>query len=156
MKVNIQIALDDTSQYELPSLEEFEQWAKAVVRDEFEIGVRIVEKNESAALNHRYRQCSSPTNVLAFPFETPLPEGKNYLGDVVITAALTEEEARQQGKAIKSHWVHLFVHGLLHLQGYDHHDDDTTAEMQAYETKVLNLLGFPDPYGVMSPKSADT
>ena len=56
------------------------------------------------------------------------------------------EEARQQRKAVGAHWAHLVVHGVLHLQGYDHDNDADAARMEARETQIVTELGYPDPY----------
>jgi probable rRNA maturation factor len=57
-----------------------------------------------------------------------------------------EREAAEQRKTPTQHWAHLLVHGLLHLQGYDHITDDEAETMEALETRILATLGFPDPY----------
>ncbi len=119
----------------------------AAGRDEdSEISLRIVDSDEMQALNARYRGKDKPTNVLSFPAE--LPEGVTVplLGDIAICAAVVEREAKEQQKELKAHWDHMLVHGVLHLLGYDHEDDDEAAEMEALETRVLADLGWPNPY----------
>ena len=59
---------------------------------------------------------------------------------------MVESEAAEQRKTATQHWAHLLVHGLLHLQGYDHITDDEAETMEALETRILATLGFPDPY----------
>jgi len=87
----------------------------------------------------------SATNVLAFPGDA---EHLDYdcLGDLVICAPLVAVEAEAQGKATEAHWAHLVVHGMLHLQGFDHQDAVQTREMEALEIKSLDTLGFANPY----------
>jgi probable rRNA maturation factor len=64
----------------------------------------------------------------------------------VICAAVVEREAREQGKAPLAHWAHMVVHGMLHLQGYDHIEDSEAEAMEAEEIVILRHLGFPNPY----------
>ncbi len=115
--------------------------------------VRIVSEAESQELNRAYRDKDYPTNVLSFPYDpAPLPLDEDeadeidYLGDLVICLPVMEREAAEQGKTPTQHWAHLLVHGLLHLQGYDHITDSDAEEMEALETDILGKLGFPDPY----------
>ncbi len=68
------------------------------------------------------------------------------LGDVVICAPVVAAEAVQQGKALDAHWAHMVIHGVLHLQGYDHHADAGAQRMEALESQLLARLGYPDPW----------
>ena len=68
------------------------------------------------------------------------------LGDLVICAAVVQREAHEQGKPAPAHWAHMVVHGVLHLQGYDHETGAEAATMEARERELLAALGFPDPY----------
>lgn len=108
-----------------------------------QITVRIVDAEEGQALNRDYRGKDYATNVLSFPYDTePV-----VCGDLVICAPVVEREAQEQGKPLMAHFVHLVVHGLLHLQGYDHETGEQDAiEMEQRERIVLQSLGFDDPY----------
>lgn len=107
-----------------------------------EITLRFVGESEGLALNLAYRHQDHATNVLSFPYETePV-----VLGDLVICAPVVEREAREQNKPLLAHYVHLMVHGVLHLQGYDHLTDQEAQHMEQLETRILAGLGFPDPY----------
>ena len=147
MKVTLQIQVSDIDQYQVPMLGEFQSWTDMIAKNEGEVCVRIVDNDESASLNSRYRHLPHATNVLSFPMESPVPLTIPVLGDIVITAPLIRSQAEEQGKNIKSHWAHIFVHGLLHLMGYDHQAQEQAEIMEAYEIKVMNLLGFANPYG---------
>lgn len=131
-----------------PPRQSFEAWVGAVLadREEAELTVRVVGREESHELNMTYRGKDAETNVLSFPAE--LPEGIELplLGDIVICAPLVVDEAREQGKAVDDHWAHLTVHGVLHLLGYDHQDDAEAEVMESMETSLLQSLGMPDPY----------
>jgi probable rRNA maturation factor len=133
----------------LPSPDAIRRWATQALQggeDAVELVVRIVDEAEMTALNQRYRGKSGVTNVLSFPFD-PLPDvASGLLGDVVVCAPVVAEEAIRQGKSPEAHWAHLVMHGVLHLQGYDHHHDPDAHRMEALETRLLAGLGFPDPY----------
>ncbi len=132
----------------LPGDAELEAWAGAALAGEgpAEATLRIVDEEEGAALNQRYRGRQGPTNVLSFPFEAPPGVELPLLGDLVVCAPVVRREAREQGKPEAAHWAHMLVHGMLHLQGHDHQTEDEAARMEALERDILAGLGFPDPY----------
>ncbi|NVK26230.1 MAG: rRNA maturation RNase YbeY [Gammaproteobacteria bacterium] len=115
-----------------------------------ELTVRIVDEAESQELNNTYRGKNKPTNVLSFPFEVPeyLPEEMDFplLGDLIICAQVVNREALEQNKTSEAHWAHMLLHGCLHLLGYDHIDDTEAEEMEALEIKILQKMGFANPY----------
>lgn len=158
--------LDLTVQYAvrarggLPHQNSIRRWVRAALsaaatgrdrRRRLALTVRIVDGRESAALNRRYRGKRGATNVLAFPFAAPPGMASDYLGDVVICAPVVRREARAQGKAERAHWAHMVVHGIMHLQGYDHASRRQAAIMEGMETRILARLGFPDPYAAAPP-----
>lgn len=132
----------------LPTFDEFLRWVTVALqgRTPAELTVRIVAEDESRALNGRYRGKETETNVLSFPAE--LPEGIDLplLGDIVICAPVVAAEAAAQGKPEKAHWAHLTVHGVLHLLGYDHQHEAEAGVMESLEIRLLESLGFPNPY----------
>jgi probable rRNA maturation factor len=130
-----------------PEEDQFRRWAEAAAqREGAEVAIRIVDEAESAELNRTYRHKSGPTNVLSFPFEVPEGVPNELLGDLVICAAVVEREAEEQGKSLEAHWAHMVVHGMLHLQGYDHIEDSEAEAMEAEEIVILAKLGFQNPY----------
>ena len=147
MLIDLQIASKNIDG--LPTLEQIEQWATAAVQpesDDVEMTVRIVDEAESQTLNRTYRAKDRPTNVLSFPFECPTEVSLPLLGDLVICRQVVEYEAAEQEKPLMAHWAHMVVHGSLHLLGYDHIDDTEAEEMESLETKIMQGLGFVDPY----------
>ena len=134
----------------VPSRYYFKRWAAAVLADQrkksSELTIRIVDKEESAALNEAYRHKPGPTNVLSFPFEAPPHLKLKVLGDVVICAPVVAKEALEQQKPLLAHWAHMVVHGVLHLLGYDHVQDNEAEIMEALEIKLLARLGHANPY----------
>lgn len=113
---------------------------------ESEVTIRIVDADESAALNSRYRSKKGATNVLSFPFEPPAGITLPLTGDLIICAPVVTLEAEQQGKPLAAHWAHMVVHGMLHLQGFDHISNTDAEVMEALEIKLLAQLGFSNPY----------
>nr|VFJ57020.1 MAG: probable rRNA maturation factor [Candidatus Kentron sp. FW] len=112
-----------------------------------ELTVRIVDEEEGACLNRRYRGRETATNVLSFPYEVSSVLGLNLLGDIVICAPVVECEAGMRyEKPYHAYWAHMIVHGTLHLFGYDHQSAIEARHMESMETAVLTHMGFPDPY----------
>lgn len=143
--VDLQMAFDGTG---VPSEALFEAWAEKAWQGEnpTEVTIRIVDSDESRELNHQYRGKDKPTNVLSFPFEAPAGITVPLAGDLVICAPVVEQEAREQNKDAVAHWAHMVVHGMLHLQGYDHIEDNEAEVMEALEIRLLAQLGFANPY----------
>jgi probable rRNA maturation factor len=146
LAVDVQWAVEEPS---LPSEKQLAAWARAAWRDgvrDAEVVLRVCGEAESRRLNHEYRGRDSATNVLSFPFE-PLPQiGLSHVGDLLICAPVVAREAREQGKPPDAHWAHMVVHGMLHLQGFDHETDAQADAMETLETEILTGLGFAAPY----------
>lgn len=133
----------------LPTEAEFQQWLNAAVipfQADAEVTIRLVDEQESHALNFEYRGKDRPTNVLSFPFEAPPGMELELLGDLIICRQVVEKEALEQNKPLKAHWAHMVVHGSLHLLGYDHIEDEEAEEMEGLETEIMQNMGFVDPY----------
>jgi probable rRNA maturation factor len=119
-------------------------WARAALSRPAVVTIRYVAEAEARRLNREFRGRDYATNVLTFVYDDA-PRGR-LAGDVVICAPVVAREARAQGKPVLAHHAHLLVHGLLHLQGFDHEREDEAARMERRERTVLGRLGFPDPY----------
>ncbi len=141
---------DEVMAKAIPSLEQIEAWANAVLvaenTGEQEITVRFTDDEESQTLNHEYRGKDKPTNVLSFPFEVPPGIEMNLLGDLVICVPVIMREAQEQDKTPTNHYAHMVVHGILHLLGYDHIDDADADIMEAKEIRILASLNIGNPY----------
>ena len=128
----------------IPAADSLRGFARAAGADG-DLCLRIVDAAESRALNHRYRDRDRPTNVLSFPAQAPVP-GMTMLGDLVLCAPVIAAEAAEQGKPARAHWAHMVVHGVVHLRGHDHENDDEAAAMEGEERRILAALGIADPY----------
>jgi probable rRNA maturation factor len=125
------------------------RWAGAALaplRRSTVLSVRVVGRARSRSLNAHYRQKDKPTNVLSFGGAGRVPDGRCFLGELVICAPIVAQEAREQRKTLLSHWAHMTVHGVLHLRGFDHEVEADAVKMAAREIQILDRLGFSDPY----------
>ena len=126
----------------VPTRPQFRRWVKAALMQEAEIVLRLVDEAEGRELNQQFRGKDYATNVLTFVYDEMQP----LTGDIVLCAPVVSQEAQQQHKDLLAHYAHLTVHGILHLQGYDHIEDAAAAEMEQLETRILATLGYADPY----------
>ncbi|NOQ13646.1 MAG: rRNA maturation RNase YbeY [Methyloprofundus sp.] len=134
----------------IPSDKELQLWiekALAGYSKDTEVLIRVVDNQEIATLNQQYRHKQGATNILSFPFDIPdAVKGVNLLGDLVVCAPVLEKEAETQQKILKDHWAHIIIHGILHLLGYDHVDENDALEMEAKEVLILQQLNIDNPY----------
>lgn len=139
---------------DLPARPLLRRWVRAALESDvadLAIVLRFVEEAESRALNCRYRRRDRATNVLSFVYDDERGAARHRLsGDIVLCAPLLRREATKQGKPLSAHCAHLVVHGMLHLQGYDHERAVEAAKMEAREIAILSRLGFGNPY-LMKP-----
>ena len=146
VEVDVQIAAPAEG---VPGVAQLRRWAAAAVGARAapaEVTVRIVDEVEGRMLNATYRGRDAATNVLSFPYEPAPGVTLPLLGDLVICAPVVAAEAHEQGKALEAHYAHLVVHGMLHLLGHDHQGAEEAAAMEAVEIRILQGLGYEDPY----------
>jgi probable rRNA maturation factor len=135
---------------DVPSAAQLRRWATAALQTDVraaEVSLLIVDEQEGRELNRDYRGKDYATNVLSFALNEgePVP-GMPLFGDIVFAASVIAREAAEQNKTLEEHYAHLTVHGMLHLQGYDHEQDDEAEVMETLETVILARLGYADPY----------
>ncbi|MFZ1548049.1 MAG: rRNA maturation RNase YbeY [Candidatus Nitrotoga sp.] len=133
----------------LPTRQQFRRWITAALQRDVRIVLRIVDDIEGRALNKQFRGKDYATNVLTFTYADTdqLSDTADFLyGDIVICAPVVEQEACEQRKDLRAHYAHLAIHATLHLQGYDHENEQDASIMEALETKLLAKLGHVDPY----------
>lgn len=147
---------------QVPESELISSWVRQVLgavhpgaTSDLEMAVRIVGEDEGRALNKQFRHVEKATNVLAFPADDLQlaavrgDTGIRSLGDLVICCPVVLREAAEQGKDPLHHWLHLILHGTLHLLGYDHENAEDAADMESLETRILATRGIADPYAVV-------
>ncbi len=146
IRPSLDLAIQFAVKAELPGRAEFRRWARAALKANVSAALRIVDVEEGLALNRDYRGRDYATNVLTFEYG-PDPDTGALSGDIVLCAPVVEKEAKDQGKPLAAHYAHLTIHGMLHLQGYDHERGKADAlAMEAVEGFIMQALGFPDPY----------
>lgn len=156
LALTIQKAIGKENRENAPSSGDLRRWAQAALQGgDAEVTVRLVGATEGRELNRDFRGKDYATNVLTFVYGEgggmPDEDGDAPLaGDLVLCVPVVVREAAEQGKPVAAHFAHLIVHGMLHLQGYDHEDSDEAEEMEALETRILAELGYPDPYAERS------
>ena len=131
-----------TDSKDVPARPLFRRWVKAALMQEAEIVLRIVDEAEGCELNRQFRDKDYATNVLTFVYDDTQP----LTGDIVLCAPVVSKEVQQQHKNLIAHYAHLTVHGVLHLQGYDHIEEAEAVVMEQMETQILARLGYDDPY----------
>ena len=150
LRVDVVHEAGDWGSYEA-SVEAVTEVAEAVIAapqleiDRLEACVVLSCDEHSAHLNKTYRGKPAPTNVLSFPASRTHRE-VNFLGDVVLAQETVAREAKELGLPFKNHLQHLIVHGLLHLLGFDHDNEEDAQTMEAIEISILARLGISNPY----------
>jgi probable rRNA maturation factor len=149
--MNLDISIDDKDWRVVPDLRRLARTAvsAALPDDDVVIGLLFTSDARIAEINGQWRGKASATNVLSFPVSaaTPVPEGEpRPLGDIALAYGVISREALEQKKPVSHHVTHLIVHGVLHLLGYDHENDDEAGAMEAREIMILAELGMENPY----------
>jgi probable rRNA maturation factor len=158
LKLFVQKAVEGVDRINAPKKHQVRRWAQAALLQNVEVTVRLVGEAEGCALNKNYRGKDCATNVLTFAYGGKEKDGKArkngngsiapVIGDLVLCVPVVVSEAGEQGKALDAHFAHLVVHGMLHLQGFDHRKKADATEMEAREREILDALGYADPYVV--------
>ncbi len=144
MKATLKLTLQRASRStEQPTRAQLRRWVMRALEQSAQITIRLVDRPEGQALNREFRGLDHPTNVLTFVYG--LEQGLLH-GDLILCAPVIKAEARAQKKPLEHHYAHLVIHGVLHLQGYDHLRTQQAQRMEALEILLLKTLGIPNPY----------
>ncbi len=143
LTLSLQFARDAAAHRAVLPRHKVARWIRHALAVDAEITVRIVGSEEGQQLNREFRKKDYATNVLTFDYQ----QEPVAVADLVLCAPVVEREAQEQNKSLEEHYAHLFIHGTLHAQGWDHETSAEDAdEMEAYETAIMEELGFADPY----------
>ena len=109
------------------------------------LNIAFFTKTKMQDMNKKFAGKDNPTNVLSFPSNEDI-KGVRFLGDIAICSELIKDEATAQGKNVQHHLMHIFIHGVLHLLGFDHEQHSSAEQMESLEVKILKKIGVADPY----------
>jgi len=129
---------------EIPNARALRGWARAALTDDAAVTLRIVGRREGRRLNREFRGRDYATNVLTFVYD----ERRPLHGDIVLCAPVVRAEAGRGADQLEAHYAHLVVHGMLHLQGFDHEQSRQAQFMELLESEIVTRLGYPDPYAM--------
>ncbi|WP_434779116.1 rRNA maturation RNase YbeY [Neisseria sp. Ec49-e6-T10] len=141
----------ETSSF-VPSEQDFFKWVWQAIKNHYssaQINILLADEALAKQYNHDFRHKDYATNVLSFPSEDAgfYTEHTHALqGDLIICPQVVEKEAKEQNKTIQAHYAHLTIHGVLHLMGYDHENEQDAEHMEMLEISILNQLGYTNPY----------
>ncbi len=148
--MSIEVAVQYATDWpDLPDENQLKLWVKAALKGLKEnavLTIRIVDEDEGTQLNERWRKSQGPTNVLSFTHEGEPEIAPDLLGDIVVCAPVVAREAKEQNKDIDAHWAHMVIHGVLHLNGFDHIKPEDADTMENLEIKILEELNYNNPY----------
>ncbi len=126
------------------------------IKNKFEISIILVDNTQIQSINKEYRKIDSPTDVLSFPMieydkpgtiphdeaclEVDYDTGDILLGDIAISLEKAYEQSKEYGHSFEREVAFLTLHGMLHLLGYDHIEENDRALMRQKEEEILNIL----------------
>jgi probable rRNA maturation factor len=111
-----------------------------------EINLRIIDDAEMKKLNHKFRNKNLTTNVLSFQSDDISIKHTKNIGDIAISSEYVEREAVEEGKFFEDHMIHMLAHGVYHILGYDHQNEQTALIMENKEINILNKININNPY----------
>ena len=110
------------------------------------VNLKIIDNNEIRELNKKYSNKNSPTNVLSFTNEDISKSVTGDLGDIAISYEYVKEESNEQNKKFDDHLIHMLIHGIYHILGFDHKNNKMADLMENKEVKLLKQLNIKNPY----------
>ena len=115
-------------------------------KDELKVNLKLVSSKEMMKLNEEFREKISDTNVLSFPADREIQKISRELGDIAISIPYVQTESKNLNRDLDDHMMHLLAHGILHLLGFDHQEDQDANIMEAQEIKYLEFFKIANPY----------
>jgi probable rRNA maturation factor len=129
----------------LPTRAQVRRWVQAAAMAPLQTTVRFIGEAEARALNSQFRSKDYVPNVLTFVYETA-QSAPQVSGDIAICPRIVAREAKAQHKPVAEHYAHMVIHGVLHLQGFDHEKKRDAAIMESHERTALKRFRIVDPY----------
>ena len=110
------------------------------------INLRLLNDKEMRKLNMQFRQKDKTTNVLSFPNDDISVKQTKNIGDIAISVEYVKAEAKKEGKTFDDHIVHMLAHGVYHILGYDHENNENAMIMENKEIQTLKKINISNPY----------
>ena len=115
-------------------------------KNQLTINLKLISSNEMMKLNEEFREKRTDTNVLSFPADGEIQKISGELGDIAISIPYVQSESKNLNRDLDDHMMHLLAHGILHLLGFDHKEDQDANIMEAQEIKYLKFFKIANPY----------
>ena len=115
-------------------------------KNELKVNLKLVSSKEMMRLNEEFREKISDTNVLSFLADGEIQKISGELGDIAISIPYVQTESKNLNRDLDDHMMHLLAHGILHLLGFDHQEDQDANIMEAQEIKYLEFFKIANPY----------
>jgi len=115
-------------------------------KNTLKVNLRLISSKEMMKLNEEFREKRIDTNVLSFPADGEIQKISGELGDIAISIPYVQSESKNLNRDLDDHMMHLLAHGILHLLGFDHKEDQDANIMEAQEIKYLEFFKIANPY----------
>lgn len=110
------------------------------------LNIEVVNSETSKQLNNEYRGKNYPTNIISLEYPSTYEQFNMLTGDMILSHDVIVKESLEQNKSVLHHYIHMLVHGLLHLQGLDHIIDTEAEIMEQLEIDILATFNIANPY----------
>ena len=148
--MNLIISLDEGIDIEKPLDNKLNKIVSTILDQEkmsdCVINLRLLNDKEMRKLNMQFRQKDKTTNVLSFPNDDISVKQTKNIGDIAISIEYVKAEAKKEGKTFDDHIIHMLAHGVYHILGYDHENNENAVIMENKEIQTLKKINISNPY----------
>jgi len=148
--VSLIISLDEGIDIEKPLNNKLNKIVSSILEQEkmsdCVINLRLLNDKEMKKLNMQFRQKDKTTNVLSFPNDDISVKQTKNIGDIAISVEYVKAEAKKEGKTFDDHIIHMLAHGVYHILGYDHENNENAVIMENKEIQTLKKINISNPY----------
>ena len=148
--MNLIISLDEGIDIEKPLNNKLNKIVSTILEQEkmsdCVINLRLLNDKEMKKLNMQFRQKDKTTNVLSFPNDDISVKQTKNIGDIAISVEYVKAEAKKEGKTFDDHIIHMLAHGVYHILGYDHENNENAVIMENKEIQTLKKINISNPY----------